>query len=69
MFRRLQEKAALDLTRFQNLARELFAKLADWFSSPQFYFQAAAIAVAVFIAFGLAGQVRAQGCCFPQGAG
>ncbi len=48
----------MDLTRYQNLARELFAKLADWFTSPQFYFQAAAIAAAVFIAFGLAGQIR-----------
>jgi small-conductance mechanosensitive channel len=48
----------LDLTRFQNLARDLFAMLTDWFTSPQFYFQAAAIAAAVFIAFGLAGQIR-----------
>ncbi len=48
----------MDLTRFQILARELFAKLADWFTSPQFYFQAAAVAAAVFAAFALAGQVR-----------
>ncbi len=50
----------MDLTRIRQLAQDQLGVLVGWLSSPQFYFQVAAIAAACLLAFVLARQLKSR---------
>ncbi|NJM29085.1 MAG: hypothetical protein HC855_02170 [Rhizobiales bacterium] len=54
----------MNVNRLQDLAYEWLNTLMGWLSSPQFYAQAAAIAVGVLAARLLAGQIVARAAVF-----